>query len=111
MSKETLGELEHQVLLAVLRLGSHAYTVPILAELEERTGREVAHAAIYISLRRLEDKGFTRSEMRRVEDERRSRSRRYFSVTEPGLGVLREGRRRFVRLWEGLDSVLEETQA
>ena len=45
MPRKTLGELEHQVLLAVLRLGGEAYSVPLVLELEERTGREVAQAA------------------------------------------------------------------
>jgi len=53
MPKETLGEFEHQVLLAILRLGGEAYSVPIVVELEQRTGREVAQAAVFIVLRRL----------------------------------------------------------
>jgi hypothetical protein len=39
MGRNTLGELEHQTLLSVLRLGDAAYTAPIVIELEERTGR------------------------------------------------------------------------
>ena len=57
MSRETLGEFEHKVMLAILRLGGEAYSVSIVEELEERTDREVAQAAVFIVLRRLEEKG------------------------------------------------------
>ena len=108
MSKEVLGELEHQVLLAVLRCGGEAYSVPLVLELERRTGREVAPAAVYIALRRLEEKGLAESTMRTPGEDEGGRSRRYFQVTEDGLAQLRESKRRFVSLWEGLDPVLEE---
>lgn len=106
MSKDVLGEFEHQVLLAVLRLGSETYSVPIVVELEERTGREVGHPAVYIALRRLEEKRFVVSELRRPEDDPGARSRRYFRVTPEGVSLLRESHRRFARLWEGLEPVL-----
>ena len=104
-TKQTLGEFEHQVLLAALRLGPTTYSVPIVLELEQRIGREVAAAAVYISLRRLEEKGLVASEMRRDEEEG-GRSRRYFRVTDQGTRVLREAKRRFVSLWDGLDPQL-----
>lgn len=110
MSKEVLGELEHQVLLAVLRCGGDAYSVPIVLELEERTGREIAPAAVYIALRRLEDKGYAESDLRSPEQDETGRSRRYFRVTEEGIAQLRESKRRFVSLWEGLDPVLGDAQ-
>jgi len=105
--KEVLGELEHQVLLAVLRCGADdAYTVPIVLELEERTGREIAPAAVYIALRRLEEKGLARSDLRAPDGG--GRARRYFLVTGEGLDQLRESKRRFDSLWEGLDLAAEE---
>ena len=106
MSKEVLGEFEHQVLLAVLRCREGAYSVPLVLELEARTGREVAAAAVYIALRRLEEKDLAASDLRAPEGG--GRSRRYFTVTPRGVEQLRESRRRFVSLWEGLDPLLEE---
>lgn len=63
MERETLGNFEKQVLLTVLRLGGEAYSVPVVEELEERTGREVAQAAVFIVLRCLEKKGLLRSRL------------------------------------------------
>lgn len=106
MAKDLFGEFEHQVLLAVLHLKGDAYSAPIVLELEDRTGRHVAQAAVYIALRRLEEQGFATSEMRIPSDDGGGRSRRYFAVTDKGLGLLRESRRRFESLWDGLEPVV-----
>lgn len=104
MGRDRLGELEHQVMLAVLHLGEDAYTAPIVDELERRTGRVTALSSVYIVLRRLEKKGYAASRMEPVSG---ARDRRVFSVTEPGLERLREQRKAYQQLWDGLDGVLE----
>jgi len=104
MGRETLGELEHQALLAVLRLGDDAYTAPIVMELEERTGRSATLASAYIVLRRLEEKGLVASELR---DSEGTRDRRYFRVTPEGVARLRDARAAYERLWDGLDALRE----
>ena len=53
-----LGEFEHLVLLAVMRLGDDAYGVPIRRLITERAQREVSFGAVYSTLRRLHAKGF-----------------------------------------------------
>jgi PadR family transcriptional regulator len=40
-ARENLGEFEHIVLVAVLRLGEGAYGEPIRREIETRTGRSL----------------------------------------------------------------------
>ena len=106
--KDTLGEFEHHVLLVTLRLGDEAYTTSILTELEDRTGQEVAAAAVYIALRRLEAGGFIKSKLVHGEQLGERRQRRYVRVTPAGVRLVREARRRLVRLWDGLpDTVLE----
>src|SRR5688572_33274639 len=63
MSHHGLGEFEQIVLLAIAHLQGEAYGIPIVEEIERRTGRSVARAAVYITLRRLEEKGFVSSWM------------------------------------------------
>lgn len=99
----SLGELEHQVMLALLRQRENGYTVPIVLELERRTGREVAPAAVYITLRRLEQKGMLISDLRMSVGEAGSRERRYFALTPAGRTRLYEAQQAYIRLWEGLD--------
>jgi DNA-binding PadR family transcriptional regulator len=104
--RTVLGEFEHHVLLAALRLGRDAYSVALVLELERCTDREVSAAAVFIALRRLEEKGLVRSSTR-VEGQLDRRERRYYSVTRAGVSALRAARMRFLRLWDGLEPVLE----
>ncbi len=108
MPKETFGEFEHRVMLTILQLGGEAYSVPIVLELEERTGREVAQAAVFIVLQRLEKKGLLTSRMDDRAVGETGRVRRYFKPTPEALRRLKQSRRTLVRLWEGLDATLDE---
>ena len=98
MAKDTLGEFEHHVLLAAHQLDDGAYSAAIVRELEAVTGREVAPAAVYIALRRLEDGGLASSEMSPPPEG--GRPRRYFRPTAQGLELMQESRRRFEALWQ-----------
>ena len=109
MPKHTFGEFEHQVMLAILQLGGEAYSVPIVLELEERTGREVAQAAVFIVLQRLEKKGLLTSRMDDHATGAAGRVRRYFKPTAAAMERLKKSRRAYDRLWEGLDTLLDET--
>jgi PadR family transcriptional regulator, regulatory protein PadR len=102
-----LGEFEHVVLLAILRLGDDAYAIPIRDEIAERTGRAVARGALYTALERLESKKCLRSRMSDPLPERGGRSRRYFTVTAAGLAALRASRRSLLSLWQGVERRLE----
>ena len=42
---ESLGEFEHLVLLAILRLGADAYGMRIRQEIHDRTGRDAGRTA------------------------------------------------------------------
>lgn len=108
MSKEVLGEFEHQVMLAILRLGSESYSVALVLELEETVERDVAPAAVYIALRRLERKGLLTSRMTRADANDGGRERRYFAITPEGMTRLRDSRRTFVRLWDGVAATLDQ---
>ncbi len=107
MAPEVLGGFEHQVLLAVLRLGSEAYTLPIVVEMEERTGRPVAPSKAWVTLRRLERKGLLRSRFVPPPPDEGGRDRRVFSLEPAALDILRESKRIFVGLWKDLP-VLDE---
>ena len=56
VARVDLGDLEHLVLLAILRLGPDAYGIPILNEVCAQSGRDVSRATVYVALKRLEQK-------------------------------------------------------
>ena len=88
MTREALGEFEQMVLLAILHLGDEVYGVPIVDEIERRTGRTVAPAAVYITLRRLEQKGLLSSWMSDPTPERGGKGRRYVKLQPEGARAL-----------------------
>ncbi|MCI0437451.1 MAG: helix-turn-helix transcriptional regulator [Gemmatimonadetes bacterium] len=107
MARAALGEFEHHVLLAVLRLGGRSYSAPVVMELESTTGRAVSPAAVFVALRRLEQRGYLRSSKRAPKPGEGGRGRREFAVTPAAVVKLRESRRAFERLWRGLDPLTE----
>ena len=107
MSKQMLGEFEHHVLLALLRQGDEGYSVPIISELEEKTVRSVAPAAVYIALRRLEGKGLLMSHLRSAHASDGGRERRYYSITPEGMVRMAEARKALMNLWDGMELRLE----
>ena len=109
MTRKGLGEFEQQVLLTILHLGGESYSVPMVLEMEERSGRPVAQAAVYIALRRLEEKGLVASRMEEASDSGTGRERRYFRALPEGISLLRRSRETMDRFWAGLEETLEET--
>jgi DNA-binding PadR family transcriptional regulator len=103
---ERLGELEHIVLVAVLRLGAGAYGVPIREEIEQRTGRWLTVGALYRTLDRLEDKGYLESRVGDPTPQRGGRSKRYFKVRPPGIKALRASRDALIAMWDGLEPLV-----
>ena len=101
--KDSLGEFEQVVLVAVLRLGSDAYAVPIRREIEKRTRRWPARGAVYITLTRLEEKGYLGSRLADASPERGGRARRYYQVKPVGAAALKESWQVLQKMWEGLE--------
>ena len=107
MDRSALGEFEHTMLLAILRLRDDAYAPAIVAEIESRTGRDVSAGAMYVTLDRLQEKGFLKSRFADADDARGGRPRRYVTVTPAGLRQLRAARRSLFSLWSGLEAILD----
>ena len=100
-----LGEFEHIVLLALLRLEDQAYGVTVRQEIELRTKREVSIGAVYATLDRLERKGHVKSQLGDPTPERGGRSKRFFRVTAKGLAAVDRTRQAIQKMNEGLDLV------
>src|SRR4029450_13074544 len=98
---EPLGEFEQVVLLAILRLGDEAYAVTIRDEILTCTGRDVSRGSIYITLDRLETKGYRRSWLGDPTPERGGRAKRYYTLRPRALEALKDARRALVALWRG----------
>ena len=102
-SPAPLGEFEQLVLLAVMRLEGEAYAVPIRQEIESRTSRRVARGALYVTLDRLEEKGFLKSWLADATAERGGRAKRYYEVRPAGVKALEHAWAALRSMWAGLE--------
>ncbi len=98
--KTYLGEFEEVVLTMVGILGDQAYGNAIVKETMERLDRKVNLSAVHITLYRLEDKGYVKSEMGGATSSRGGRRKRYFKITNAGLSLLKEMQVQRKKLWE-----------
>jgi DNA-binding PadR family transcriptional regulator len=98
-----LGEFEQLVLLAVMRLEGEAYAVPIRQEIEGRTSRRVARGALYVTLDRLEEKGYLKSWLADATAQRGGRAKRYYEVKPAGAKALEYSWTALRSMWEGLE--------
>lgn len=99
MSKYQLGEFEEVVLLTVAILNGEAYGVSVIEEIEKRLKRKVSLGSMQTSLRRLEEKGFLKSELGEATKMRGGKRKRYFSLTNFGKKALRESKEQRLGLW------------
>jgi len=108
MPRDSLGDVEHLVLVALLRLDGESYAVPIMREIALRAGRDVARPAVYIALKRLEAKRFLTSRVGAATPERGGRSKRFFKLTKAGARQLREARAAFVNMWADAEHLIDD---
>jgi|SRR5678815_3650085 DNA-binding PadR family transcriptional regulator len=104
-----LGTLEQIVLLAAMRLGDQAYGMTIRDEIEKRTGRDMSFGAVYVTLQRLEEKGFVSSRLGEPTAERGGRAKRFFQVTTNGRQAVRRVQEAVASMAKGLREIRGET--
>lgn len=105
LGRDFLGEFEHIVLLALLRLDEQAYGVTVRQEIYSRIGRDVSIGAVYATLHRLETKDYVKSFEGDPTPERGGRSKRFFRVTTKGATAVNRTQQALQSMAEGLDLV------
>ncbi len=99
MGRTYLGEFEELILLVVAVQQGEAYGVGVMEALEEEANRSVNISAVHAALRRLESKGFVKSEWSEATAERGGRRKRLFSITQEGSTALAQVRDVRLNLW------------
>ncbi len=102
-----LGDFEQLVLLALFRLGDDAYGATIRREIEQRTGRDLAMSAVYVTIDRLEVKGLVRTRVGEPTAERGGRRRKHVTLLPAGRRALNAAYRRFKAMVDGLEHQLD----
>jgi PadR family transcriptional regulator PadR len=96
--KGLLGELEQLVLLAAIRLADQAYAVSIRDLIEAETGIAVTRSSVYVTLDRLDRKGYVSSWFGDPTAERGGKAKRHFQITAAGRRALAAAERAVARL-------------
>lgn len=99
--KGLLGELEQLVLLAMIRVAADAqdaYAVSIRDAIEAHASVELSPSSVYVTLDRLERKGYVRSWMGSPTAERGGKAKRCFEATASGRRALVDADRAVSRL-------------
>lgn len=101
---DRLGTLEEAVLLAIYRLGKdRAYGLALHQALEHRIGKSIAIGALYVTLSRLEEKGYVSSA---THTGSHGRLRRCYTIEASGVRALNQSRLTTQKLWQGLRAPL-----
>lgn len=103
---DSLGQFEQLVLTAILSLHDDAYGVTIHAKVEELARpKAVSLGAVYVTLDRLEDKGFVASWLSDPKPERGGRAKRCYRLEALGERALQESAVTAKRIWESIAQV------
>ena len=88
---DSLGQFEQLVLTAVVTLGENAYGVTIHKRVQDLAwSKAVTLGAIYVTLDRLEDKGYVSSWFSEPTAARGGRAKRCYRLEAPGERALKE---------------------
>jgi PadR family transcriptional regulator PadR len=103
-----VGEFEHFVLLALVRLGNGAYGAAIRREIRERTGRDASVGTVYMTLGRLEKKKMIASYIGIPSPHRGGRRRKHFLIDTEGQKALGRAHRALAAMSEGIEGELAQ---
>ena len=96
--KGLLGELEQLVLLAVTQLEGEAHAPAIRDTIAARTGIDLARGTVYVTLDRLDRKGYLASRFGEPTPERGGKAKRLFRITAAGRRALTHAERALAQM-------------
>jgi DNA-binding PadR family transcriptional regulator len=98
---DSLGHFE-QLVLGAVKMIENAYAVPILEYVESVGGKRIHTAAVYVTLERLESKGYVRARMAENSGKPGKHPKRFYTITETGEFALNESKEVAARFLESL---------
>jgi len=87
---DSLGQFEQFVLTAIMALREQAYGLQIYSKVCELAGKQVNLGSIYVTLDRLENKGYIASAIADGTPERGGRPKRFCRLQPAGMLALEE---------------------
>ena len=106
MSHSQLREFEKIVIHMVAILHGKAYGVSIMEGIEERMQKPINVGTLQIALKRLEDKGYLKSQLGEATDSRGGRRKRFFRVTSFGRNISKVMDEQQTEHWNAFQAVV-----
>lgn len=101
---ESCGQFEQLVLAAIVALGDNAYGITIHKKVQELSKpKTVTLGAVYVTLDRMEEKGFVSSMLTDPTPERGGRAKRCYRLQKAGEHALAESAVIVRRMWDVLN--------
>lgn len=98
-------------MLTVAVLQEDAYGVEIKREMETRLKQRLSVGSIQSALKRLEEKGFLKSQLGEATQKRGGKRKRIYTITRYAQKVLAELKDIRARLWESMPQVMVNIQS
>lgn len=95
-----LSRPEELVLLTLWKMRDEKYGVNIRKFLSGLTGKYWSIGSVYVPLDRLETKGYVKSNLGNATAERGGKAKRFYEITEDGLGQLSEIQKVYAAFWQ-----------
>ena len=97
-----LSRADEILLNAVLRLGENAYGVPIIKEVEKRSGKKLSLGSLWVALDILCKKGLLSKIVADPTPIRGGRGKIYYSITDEGISAFEQVRELNESLWKDI---------
>ena len=98
-----LSKRDEEILLTIWELKEDAYLVEIRKQISRVTGKELTIGAIHIPLTKLEKAGIIESQFGEATPKRGGRRKRIYKITQTGLEVLKEYKKKQDFLWSSFN--------
>lgn len=96
-----------EMMVLVLLRERPMYTYEMMAAIQERSGGVITFNTMYLSIYRLQDRGYIREQEKAVSPDNRVRI--YFAITESGRSYLEELLREYRQFTAALDGIIDGT--
>jgi len=105
---KVLTRAEEMLLLCILRLKDNAFSLTILKEINQRTGKKLTIGSLWVSLDSLHKKGHIDKRVAEETPAKGGRKKIFYSLTPSGAKALRDTREFQKTLWKGAEKQLKK---
>ena len=97
-----LTKIEEMLLIGIWRLNEEAYGYRIRQYISQLIEKDFTYGNLYSALSQFVKKGYVDKRTGAMDDQKKGKQRKFYSLTNTGLEALRASRATYHALWEGI---------